>query len=98
MPKILGLGEIEKRLASAERELGKVLVQSDVPLMLGGARPENECPRGHKYPASAKLWPRSSSNPGNRRCETCRLMAHQRKKLREKIKNYERLMREYSYW
>jgi hypothetical protein len=98
MPKILELDEIQRRLAEAEQALWKILDQSDVPLMLGGARPANECPRGHEYPANAKLWPRSSSNPGNRRCETCRLMAHQRKKLRSKIKNYERLMREYSYW
>jgi len=81
-----------RRLEETERDLHAVLAVSDVPLMLGGRKPEDECPRGHAYPADPARYPAWHRNAGGRMCAICKNLARRRRYLRWKIARYERVL------
>jgi len=90
----MGRDIAEERLAQVQRDLNAVLAASDVPMLLGGRKPEDECPRGHAYPDNPERYPAWHANAGSRRCTTCKNLARRRAYLRWKIRRYESIIRE----
>ena len=97
MPK-LAIDEIERRLSLYESRLREMQWQNDrLPFNIGGRKPEGECPRGHKYPENAAVYPAGRRKMNYRRCEICRYARSQRMHLQERINRMKRLRKEYTW-
>jgi len=95
MPK-LDIDTIETRLGLYETRLRELVWEADqLPLRFGRSKPQDECPRGHRYPENPVVYPTGRYKTLCRQCETCRRSRAQRMHLRERIKKLKRLRQEY---
>ena len=97
MPKLC-IDEIERRLYGYEQKLREMQWEADqLPNVSGWRKPEDECPRGHKYPAHPRVYPTGRRRRNYRQCETCRRARSQRMHLKERIVKMKKLRREYAW-
>lgn len=97
MPK-LDIDEIERRLYEYEQRLWRMQLEADkLPNRSPWHTPEDECPRGHKYPENPKTYPTGRRKKSYRQCETCRSARSRRMHLKERIARMEKLRKEYTW-
>lgn len=97
MPK-LDIDEIERRLSLYEARLRTMRWEADqLPNRTGWGKPEDECPRGHKYPEDVKVYKTGRRKRNCKQCEICRYARSQRMHLQESINRMRELRKEYTW-